>query len=120
MVPAMDLLITWAMYTAALAVVAALVPGFEIKGGLKGHIIVAALFGLLNWALGWFLTAVLTLATLGLFWLLGIVAHTIVMAIVLLITDKFSDSLRIRSFWIAWVSAAIISVSVGLLERVIR
>jgi putative membrane protein len=115
----MDLLITWAMYTVALAVVAAIVPGFEIKGGLKGHIIVAALFGLLNWALGWLLSAVLTVATLGLFWLLGIIAHTIVLAIVLLITDRFTDRLNIRSFWIAWLAAALISVSVGLLERVL-
>lgn len=115
----MDVLITWAMYTVALALVAAIVPGFEIKGGLKGHILVAALFGLLNWALGWLLSAVLTVATLGLFWLLGIIAHTIVLALVLLITDRFTDRLNIKSFWIAWLAAAIISVSVGLLERVL-
>jgi putative membrane protein len=115
----MSIIITWALYTAALALVAALLPGFEVRGGLKGLVGVAALFGVLNWALGWLLTLVLTIVTLGLAWLLSVVTHTVVTAIVLKITDAFSERLRIRSFWTALLAAAIMSVTVGALRSLV-
>lgn len=114
----MGIIITWALYAAALALAAMLLPGFEIRGGLKGTLVVAALFGVLNWALAWLLTVVLTVATLGLVWLASIVAHTVVTAVVLKITDAFSDRLSMRSFWTALAAGAIMSVVVAVARRV--
>jgi putative membrane protein len=115
----MSIIVTWALYTAALTLVAVIVPGFDIRGGLWGRLGVAALFGVLNWALAWGLTVLLTIATLGLAWLLSVVTHTVVTAIVLKITDALSDRLSIRSFWIALLGAAIMSVTVGALRWLI-
>jgi uncharacterized membrane protein YvlD (DUF360 family) len=115
----MSILVTWALYTAALALVAAVLPGFDIRGGLLGRLGVAALFGVLNWALAWALTLSLTIATLGLAWVLGVVTHTVVTAIVLKITAAFSDRLSIRNFWIALLGAAIMSVTVAALRKLI-
>jgi uncharacterized membrane protein YvlD (DUF360 family) len=115
----MSIVVTWALYTAALALTAAVLPGFQIRGGLVGHLGVSALFGVLNWALASLLTVALTLATLGLAWLLSVVTHTVVTAIVLKVTDAFSDRLSIRSFWTALAAAAIMSVTVGALRWLI-
>jgi uncharacterized membrane protein YvlD (DUF360 family) len=115
----MSIIVTWALYTAALALVAAVLPGFEIRGGFTGRLGVAALFGVLNWALAWALTAALTIATLGLAWLLSVVTHTVVTAIVLKIADAFSERLTIRSFWVALAAAAIMSLTVGALRWLI-
>ncbi len=115
--PNVSILITWALYTAALALVAAVIPGFQIKGGLKGTLAVAALFGILNWALAWLLTALIGLFTLGLGWIFSTITQTIVVAIVLSVTDGLTDRLKIKSFWIALLAAAIVSFTVAFLRR---
>ncbi len=112
-----SILISWALYTAALALVAVVLPGFQIKGGLKGTLTVAAVFGLLNWALAWLLTLLMGVFTLGLAWVWTTVTQTIVMAILLSVTDGVTDKLKIKSFWIALLAAAIISFTVAFLRK---
>ena len=65
----MGLLISWLILSVAVWVTAAVLPGFKVKD-FKSAIIVALIFGLLNFFLGWLLFAVFTVATLGLAWLL--------------------------------------------------
>jgi uncharacterized membrane protein YvlD (DUF360 family) len=116
----MNLLIDWALYSAALAIAAALVPGFKIKGGLKATLFVACLFGILNWFLAWLLTLLLGVVTLGLAWLFSVVTHTIVTAIVLKVTAGLTDKLTIKNFWSALLGAAFMSLSVAILRGIIQ
>ncbi len=116
---AMQMIITWALYSLALALAAALLGGFKIRGGLPGVLGVAALFGILNWALAWLLKIVLGVLSLGLLWVLGFVLHALVTAIVLKITDAFSDKLEIKSFWTALVAGVIMSLTVSVARSVV-
>ena len=70
----MGLIISWLILSLAVWVTAAVLPGFHVKD-FKSAIIVAAIFGLLNFVLGWFLFVVFTVATLGLAWLLAFITR---------------------------------------------
>ena len=113
------MLITWALYSGALLLVAKALRGFEIRGGLGAVISVAALFGLLNWGLNWLITFLLGLFTLSIAWTLGIITQIVVVAIVLKITDALSDRLRIDGFGVALIAAAIIEVVKTLGQRLL-
>jgi putative membrane protein len=113
------MLLDWALYSAALALAAALVPGFKVEGGLKGTLVVAALFGLLNWALSWLLGLVLAVLTLGISLLLGVITHTLVTAVVLQLTAGVTDRLKIKSFGAAFISALLMSITVALLKKLV-
>lgn len=113
----MGMLITWALYSAAMMLVAKLLKGFEIKGGIGGAIGVAALFGLLNWALSWLITFALGVLTLSLAWALGVITQIFVVAIILKLTDALSSRLKINGFGVALVAAAIIVSVVALVRR---
>jgi uncharacterized membrane protein YvlD (DUF360 family) len=115
----MNLLLDLALYTAALALVSEVLPGFEIRGGLKGTVVVALLFGVLNWALAWLLTVALGIVTLGLAWMLSVITHTIVTAGVLKVTDRLTDRLTIKSYWVALVAAALMSLTVAVLRWIL-
>lgn len=119
----MGILITWLLYSAGLAVAAALLSGFEIKGGLKGTLLVAALFGVLNWLLEWLLTFLFKLLllpfTLVFAELVSLLVHTLVTAIVLALTDGLSDRLKIRNFWTALAAALLMSSTVFLIRKVL-
>lgn len=99
------MLITWASYTVALWAVSQVLPGFRISGGLRGALGVATIFGLLNWALGWFLAGVIGVLTLGLGFLFSVVTHWIVTAGLLMVTDAFSERLKIQSMKTAALGA---------------
>ena len=60
----------WAILALAIALAAALLPGFDVEEGVLGYVVVALVFGLVNAILGpllRLLTLPLTLITLGLF-----------------------------------------------------
>jgi putative membrane protein len=85
------------------------ITGFEIKE-FKGALVVAAIFGGLNFALGKLLFVALGVVTLGLGFLLAFVTRAIVGAILLMITDKLSTSIRIKSFGTAVLAAVVTSL----------
>jgi putative membrane protein len=93
----MGLLLSWLILSFAVWVTAEILPGFHVKD-LGSAVLVAALFGVLNFFLGWLLFAVFTVATLGLAWLLAFVTRWIVNAIILSLTDKLTDRLTIDGF----------------------
>ncbi|MEN9577285.1 MAG: hypothetical protein RJA70_294 [Pseudomonadota bacterium] len=113
------LLVTWALYSLAFALASALIPGVKLTGGFMGLVRVAALFGLLNWALAWLLSAVFIVVTLGLAWLFSIVTHTVVTAVLLKLTDALSDSLEVKSFWSALLAAIVMSLTVAAARNLI-
>ena len=115
----MSLLISWLILSVAVWATAAVLPGFKVKD-FKSAIIVALIFGLLNALLGWFLFAVLTIATLGLAWLLAFLTRWLINAVLLMLTDRLTDHLKIESFGTALLGALVISVVSSIVSMVLR
>jgi len=111
---------TWLVFSFALWATSRLVPGFEIKGGAKGVALVALLFGLLNWSLGWLVRSLIVVATLGLGLLLMFITRWVANTLILMLTDRLSESLRIQSASTAAIAALVMSVFWSLGEWLLR
>jgi len=105
----MEILLSWLVLSGAVWLTAVLLPGFEVRG-FGGALIVAAVFGFLNWLLGWLLFVVIGIGTLGLGFLLAFITRWLVMAVLLKLTDALLDSLKIKSLGVALVGAAVMSL----------
>lgn len=115
----MSLILSWLILSLAVWVTDAVLPGFHVKGP-KSALLVAAIFGLLNFLLGWLLFAVFAVATLGIAWLLAFITRWIINAILLVITDKLTDHLKIDSFGWALAGAFVMSLVGTLGEWIVR
>lgn len=104
----MHLILSWLIMSLAVWATAALLPGFHIRSA-KSALLVAAIFGILNFLLGWLLFAIFTVFTLGLAWLLSFITRWIINAILLKVTDALTDHLKIDGFGWALVGALLIS-----------
>jgi putative membrane protein len=104
----MDILISWVILSLAVWITAIVLPGFHVKGVVSAFI-VAAIFGILNYLLGWIFFTVFTIATLGLAWLLAFITRWIINAILLMITDALTTHLRIDGFKWALLGALMMS-----------
>jgi putative membrane protein len=92
-----SLVLSWLILSLAVWVTATVLPGFHVKS-FGSAILVAAIFGVLNFLLGWLFFVVFTIATLGLAWLFAFITRWIINAILLKITDAVTDHLTIDSF----------------------
>ena len=101
----MSLIISWLILSLAVWVTAAVLPGFHVKD--------------LNFFLGWLLFVVFTVATLGLAWLLAFITRWIINALLLMLTDRLTDRLKIASFGWALGGALLISVVAALVQFVL-
>jgi putative membrane protein len=109
----MSLVLSWLILSFAVWVTAMVLPGFHVKSA-GSALLVAAVFGVLNFLLGWLFFAVFTIATLGLAWLLAFITRWIINAIILKITDAVTDHLTIDSF--AWaLGGALMMSAIGTL-----
>src|SRR5687768_15680994 len=115
----MGILLSWLVLSLAIYLTAVILPGFEVRG-FGGAIVVAAIFGLLNWLLGWLIFVVLGLATLGIGFILAFLTRWLVTAILLKVTDAFSKSLHIRSFGTAFLGALLMSLFGTIGEYLVR
>ena len=115
----MNLILSWLILCVAVWVTDAVLPGFHVKSP-KSALLVAAIFGLLNFLLGWLLFALFTVATLGIAWLLAFITRWIINAILLVITDKLTDHLKIDSFGWALGGALVMSLVGTAGEWVVR
>jgi putative membrane protein len=115
----LDILISWLVLSAAFWLTAELLPGFEVRGA-RGAVLVAAVFGIVNWLIGWLLFVVLGVLSLGIGFLLAFLTRWIVNAILLKVTDAVTDSLRIKNFKTALVAALLISLFGTLGQSVVR
>lgn len=93
----MSILVSWLILSIAVWITAAVLPGFHVKDFVSA-VLVAAIFGILNFLLGWLLFAVFTVVTLGIAWLLAFITRWIINAILLMLTDRLTDRLRIDGF----------------------
>jgi putative membrane protein len=115
----MSIILSWLILSFAVWVTDAVLPGFHVKSA-KSALLVAAIFGVLNFLLGWLFFAVFTVLTLGLAWLLAFITRWIINAILLVITDKLTDHLKIDSFGWALAGAFVMSLVGTFGEWVVR
>lgn len=115
----MNLLLSWAVLSFAVWVTAQVLPGFHVKS-LGSAFGVAAIFGILNFFLGWLFFVVFAVGTLGIAVLLAFVTRVIINAILLKITDAVSDSLKIDSFGWALGGALMMSAIGTMGEWLLR
>lgn len=115
----MSLILSWLILSFAVWITAAILPGFHIKSA-KSALLVAAIFGVLNFLLGWLLFAIFTVATLGIAWLLAFITRWIINAILLVVTDKLTDHLKIDGFGWALGGALLMSLAGTLGEWIVR
>ncbi|MBA2664941.1 MAG: phage holin family protein [Bradymonadaceae bacterium] len=105
----MSFLISWLVLSFAVWLTATILPGFHVKN-FGSAVLVAAVFGILNFLLGWLFFAVFTIATLGLAWLFAFITRWIINAILLKFTDAMTDHLSIDGFSWALIGALMMSV----------
>jgi putative membrane protein len=114
-----ELILSWLILSAAVWLAAAVLPGFHVKS-FGSALLVAAIFGVLNFLLGWLLFAVFTVVTLGIAYLLAFVTRLIINAILLVLTDKLTDHLHIDGFGWALGGALMMSVLGTIGEWLVR
>lgn len=112
-------LLAWLIQSAAVWLTAAVLPGFELRGGFMAAVRVAAVIGILNFLLGKLLFVVLGVTTLGLGFLFAFITRWVVAALLLKLADALSSSLHIVSFTRAMVGALFISIAGTVLERIL-
>lgn len=104
----MPMLISWFVLAVSVWIAAKLLPGMQLRG-FGGAIWVSALFGLLNFGIGWLLFVMLGLGTLGLGFIFAFLTRWVVDAILLKWTAAISSSLDIDRFRTAFFAALIIA-----------
>lgn len=114
------ILISWVTIAAGLWLSDKVLDGFKIRGGIGSFLLVAALFGVLNFLLGWFIYAVLGVLSLGLGFLFGFVTRLVVSALLLKLADAFSSRLEIRGFKYAFLAALVMAIASLAVDWAIR
>src|SRR5688572_6395107 len=115
----MSLILSWLILSFAVWVTSAVLPGFRVKSP-SSALLIAAIFGVLNFLLGWLLFTVFAVATLGIAWLLAFITRWIINAILLVITDKLTDHLKIDGFGWALGGALVMSLVGTIGEWMVR
>lgn len=115
----MQLLLSWIILSVAVWLAAEILPGVHLRS-FGSAFVVAAIFGILNFFLGWLFFVVFAVGTLGIALLLAFITRWIIDAILLKITDAVSDALRIDSFGWALGAALLMSVLGTVGEWLVR
>lgn len=91
---------------------AKMMPKVQLKG-FKTAVIVALIIGVLSFLLSWILTVVLNIATLGIFYFLGLgfIIRIVVYAIIIELADQLSKDFKtvgfLPSLWLAIIIAIV-------------
>ncbi|MGY5847752.1 phage holin family protein [Salegentibacter sp. HM20] len=103
-----------------LLAVANMMPKVELKG-FKTAIIVALIIGVLSFLLSWILIALLNVATLGIFYFLGLgfVTRVIAYAIIIELADKLSKDFKTVGFLPSLWLAIILAIVGGIVDAVL-
>lgn len=116
---AMSILLSWVILSLAVWITAVILPGFHLKG-FGSAFLVAAIFGILNFFLGWLFFVVFAIGTLGIALLLAFITRWIINAILLKLTAALTDALKIDSFLWALGGALLMSVLGTVGEALLR
>jgi uncharacterized membrane protein YvlD (DUF360 family) len=117
----MGIIISWLTLTFGFWLAAQIIPGFEVKE-IGGAAVVAAVFGLFHFFIGWFFFILIGIGTLGLPLLLGLgfVVRWVVSTIVLKITDAFMESLTIRGWGPAFLASGLFALLSAARDLIVR
>ena len=115
----MELILSWLILSLAVWVTAMVLPGFHVKS-FGSALLVGAVFGVLNFLLGWLLFTIFAIATLGIAWLLAFITRWIIDALLLKLTDALTDHLTIDSFGWALGGALMMSLIGTIGEWIVR
>lgn len=105
----MEFLLAWLVLALGVLAAAKLIPGVQVPD-FWDAVVVAAIFGVLNFFLGWLLYIFLGFTTLGIGFLLGFITRLIVNAILLKLTDALTNRMTIKGFGNAVLASLVISV----------
>ena len=105
----MSILVQWLILAVIFLATAAVLPGVKVKD-FKAAVVVAAVYGTLNWAVGWLLFGLIGIGTLGLGFLFGFVTQLVVATILLKLTDSLTTRLKIDSIGTAFIAALLMAV----------
>lgn len=117
-------MLTWLVHVVIDAVVlllaAKMLPKVELKNW-KTAIVVALLIGVLSFFLSWILTAILNIATLGIFYFLGLgfITRIIAYAIIIELADKLSKGFKTHGFMPSLWLAIIIAIVSAIVDWII-
>ncbi len=106
---------SWLVLSVAVWIAATVLEGVTVRD-TASVVVVAALFGVLNFFLGWLFFTIFAIGTLGLALLLAFLTRWIIDAIILKIVDSLTDRISIKSFGSAFL-AALIMAFVGSLGQ---
>ena len=109
----MNFLLAWLILALGVFAAAELLPGVQVPN-FWDAVVVAAIFGALNFFLGWLFFIAIGVFTLGIGFLLAFVTRVIVNAVMLKFTDALTPRLSINGFGNALLAAFVIS-GVGVL-----
>ena len=93
----------------AIWLTAVILPGIKLKG-FVGAIVASAIFGILNWAIGWLIFIAIGVGTLGIGFLLAFLTRWVVTAILLKMTGALTDRLKVKNFGWALGGALLMAV----------
>lgn len=109
----LSVLLSWMLLAVAIYIAAGMLDGVKVKS-FPAAMVVAAIFGVLNVAVGWLLFWLIVVGTAGIGYLLAFVTRLVVNTILLKVTDAVSDSIEIKNLGSAFVAAIIMSVVVTI------
>jgi uncharacterized membrane protein YvlD (DUF360 family) len=111
----MGLVLEWFFLTCAFWLTAEFLDGISVDSFVSGAV-AAALFGILNFFLGWLIFGLIGIFTLGIGFLLAFATRLVVDAIILQFVGSITDRLKVESFKVAVIGAVLISVFGTLLQ----
>ncbi|TPV97252.1 MAG: phage holin family protein [Myxococcales bacterium FL481] len=115
----MNLLLSWLLLACAFLLTASLVRGIHVPRW-RDAVVVAAVFGLLNAVLGKVLFLLIALGTMGLGFVLSVVTHWLVTAVLLGLTAKLTTRLTVDGVGPALRGGLAIAVISGIGQLVLR
>lgn len=105
----LSILGSWLVLALSVYATALLLPGFRIRTTTSA-LVVAALFGVLHYLLGWLFFTVFTVLTLGIAYLLAFITRIIISAIILVIVARVSTHLVLDGYRWALYGAVVMSL----------
>ena len=102
------------LYAVAVFIVSKVLPKIHIKNFVTA-LLVAFVYGIINFFMGWLLTLIslpLIIVTFGLF-------HVVINAILLWITDKLIEDFKIENFTTTLYAAVLITIFIKIVEWIL-
>lgn len=116
----MQLAISWLVLAFGFWLATQLVSGVKVRGGFTELMIVAAIFGVLNFFLGVFVRFFVGVASLGILFFFGFVLRVVANAVLLKLSAALTDRLEVKGFGPALVASFVISAVGIAADQIVR